>query len=330
MGTYSDLSTNYEVNFGQNNQLATFPLNLYESQPPDRTEIFVCDLVNVDLPPSIEVDPQSVIVRFLASKADFNDLNLYNFSCTFTLLAFTNIVVAKSLHSSTYVCLRTEKELLISPCFSDPVAILNQDRELPNPAVINSFSFFIESGTGPGVQSLFLRCFSSSNNPELVWESTSVSSLSSGVITTEDSPFIDISYLEGINVDNRDAILRVSPINNETTGFYSCLSSNSLNSYTATVFTTQEQPFWRLTSPRILELPTGTTATIRALYADISDGSMNMGRGFDILLIFFPNDDRSQVNLVTIGSERSSFEFSHSFIVGGEDDSGEYRLTGEG
>lgn len=156
-----------------------------------------------------------------------------------------------------------------------------------------------------------------------------MSSLSPGILTSEDSSFIDISYLEGINVNNRDVLLRVSPINNQTTGFYSCLSSNSLNPYVATVYTTQEQPFWRLTSPRVLDLPTGTIATINALYADFSDGSMNLGRGFDIVLTFYPNGDRKSVNLVIIGSERSSFEFTHSFIVGGADDSGEYRLTGE-
>ncbi len=156
-----------------------------------------------------------------------------------------------------------------------------------------------------------------------------MSSLSPGVVSTEDTSFLDISYLEGIDVNNRDVVLHVSLINNTTTGFYSCLSSNSINSYTATVFTTQEQPFWRLTSSRVLNLPTGAMATISALYSDFSDGSINMGRGFDIQLTFIPTGNRSSVGLITIGSGRSSFEFVHSFIVGGDDDSGEYRLTGK-
>ncbi len=54
--------------FSDNDQLATFSLIEYEGQPPERTETFVCDLINVDHPLSVEVEPQSVIVRFLASK----------------------------------------------------------------------------------------------------------------------------------------------------------------------------------------------------------------------------------------------------------------------
>ena len=212
----------------------------------------------------------------------------------------------------------------------DPVAILNHDREIPNPSVINSFSLLSEDGSL--VLSLFLRCFATSANPNLTWESMNVSSLSPGVIAVNDAqmiPFIDISFLEGIAVNNRDVILRLSPINNQTTGFYSCRSSDSVNSYVATVFTTQEQPFWRVTSPRIMEIATGVMASISALFADFSDGTMNTGSGFDVEVMFIQNDGGKPRMLMSMTTAPSSYEFVYSFIAGGAETSGDYVITGK-
>ncbi len=209
----------------------------------------------------------------------------------------------------------------------DPVAILNNDREIPNPSVINLFSLLAEHGTGPFVLSLFLRCFATSANPNLAWESMNVSSLSPGVIAANDVPFIDISYLEGIDVNDRDVILGLSPINNQTIGFYSCRSSDSVNSYVATVFTTQEQPFWRVTSPRVMEITTGATASISALFADFSDGTINTGPGFNVEVMFLSDGEKPRT-LISMITAPSSYEFVYSFIIGGAEASGDYMITG--
>ncbi len=90
MGTYSELSTDYQVTFSQNAQLATFSLLVYEGQPPARTEVFVCDLINVDQPVSMEVDPQTVNVRFLTSELrTLLTLFSVNKCCLFTQLTVT-------------------------------------------------------------------------------------------------------------------------------------------------------------------------------------------------------------------------------------------------
>ncbi len=71
LGTYDELSSEYSVDFsGLLRQVAVFSLIVYEGVPPDRTEVFLCDLINADEPDSsVEVAPQSVTVRFLSSES---------------------------------------------------------------------------------------------------------------------------------------------------------------------------------------------------------------------------------------------------------------------
>lgn len=68
--TYDQLSSSYRVQFSDPlRQIATFTQFSYESVSPDRTDIFLCDLVNVDEPDSnVEIDPQMITVRYISSK----------------------------------------------------------------------------------------------------------------------------------------------------------------------------------------------------------------------------------------------------------------------
>lgn len=210
------------------------------------------------------------------------------------------------------------------------MAILNQDREVSDPAVINTFSLQFDSITSPGIPALHLRCLSINLSPNLTWESMNVSSLAPGILSRDNSlsiPFVNISYLEGVAVNDRDVILSVIPINNITTGFYSCQST--ISSYTTTVFTTLEQPFWRVTSCPIIELPVGGTVRMAALYADHSDGIVNMGNGFAIEVIFTPIGDAESVSLMNTMTETGANEFVYSFIAGGAINNGQYTLLGE-
>ena len=208
---------------------------------------------------------------------------------------------------------------------TEPIAILNHDRELPTPAVINTFNLY--SMNGEDVVSL--RCLSALA-PNLVWESSEVPSLPSGVLTQEDPiPFLTISYNEGVGVNNRDVSLKVSPINNRTTGFYSCRSSDSDYSFSASVFTTLEQPFWRFTSPNEFVLPVGATVSFRALYADFSDGFENMGRGFSVLVTFEPAGRETLSVLVDQMTNPLANEFVYSFILSVNESNGQYTVTGE-
>ncbi len=70
LGTYDELSSEYNIDFSENVLMQIAVFSVYEGVPPDRTEVFLCDLINVDEPDSsVEVAPQSVTVRFLSSES---------------------------------------------------------------------------------------------------------------------------------------------------------------------------------------------------------------------------------------------------------------------
>lgn len=88
------------------------------------------------------------------------------------------------------------------------------------------------------------------------------------------------------------------------------------------------------TSPRI-ELPIGAHATIRVLYADVSDGNMNTGSGFAYTLNFVPcvappdTEGGEKIELVNAVTSRFSNEIVYSFIVNSPvEHAGSYEING--
>ena len=215
----------------------------------------------------------------------------------------------------------------------DPVAVLNNNRETSQNAVINTFS----SWSTTGQPALSLRCLSSENNDNLIWETLDVSSAPS-ILTEEDAlsiPFIGIDYHKGISVNNRDVIVLINPISNLTTGVYSCRSVETNFSSRAIVI--QTQPYWEVIAPTSLriELPIGARASIRALYADFSDGNMNTGSGFAYTLNFVPcvappdTEGGEKIELVNSVTSRFSNEIVYSFIVNSAlEHAGTYEMNG--
>ena len=81
LGTYSFFDTDYQVEFiPSTDNTAVFPLEGYEGSTPKRTEVFICDLINIDEDPSVEIDPQNVTVRFITS--EYQKMNNALLLCT--------------------------------------------------------------------------------------------------------------------------------------------------------------------------------------------------------------------------------------------------------
>ena len=74
LGVYGMLPSDYETGLSPSglNQTLSFPTEYDATTPPKRTEVFICDLVNVELPDEEEVTPQNVTVRFIQCKHNNN------------------------------------------------------------------------------------------------------------------------------------------------------------------------------------------------------------------------------------------------------------------
>lgn len=204
-----------------------------------------------------------------------------------------------------------------------PVSILNFDREISYTSVINVFP--TSSTNGPPI--LFLRCLSSDNNPHLIWE-TQDQSLSE--VDAFDIPFLTITYNRGVGVNNRDVFLTIDPLTTDTSGYYTCRSTDTNSSITS--FVTLTQPYWEVVSPRKVEAPIGAQVSIRVLYADLSDGAINSGMGFFISVTFVPSEAESggMVNLVNSFTDMVSNDYVFSFIVAGvAQNAGTYTINGK-
>ena len=158
---------------------------------------------------------------------------------------------------------------------SDPVALLNNDREMEPNAVINIFSEY------EGVDHLSLVCVGAAGNGQLQWERRLSGETEGGVLGSSDG--VTIEYFSD---DRRDTLLRLQPVTPASAGYYSCRSTES--DQEATVLVTFDDPYFAFTSPSYYEIPLGVRVDISARYAYSSNGVNNSGTGFTYRLTFSP------------------------------------------
>ena len=206
--------------------------------------------------------------------------------------------------------------------FSDPIAIMNNDKELQPGAVISAFSTFFTSNQ----PILSLRCFSLSGHGQLQWLTREVEALPGlEVLSSETAEAVNISYTT--NLERRDVVITHHPFSSQGTGYYVCRSEES--SYEVEVYTTLDNPIWELVSPTQRSVLLGAEITITSHYADYSFGYLNNGLGFSFELRFIPLLESLSVAVLASGvTDMFSTQFSYSFPAG-FDSEGVYQLSGK-
>ena len=166
-----------------------------------------------------------------------------------------------------------------------------------------------------------MRCLSINGHANLQWLSRDVTGLiPDGPISSQSSPFINITYFPESDSQQRDVVLTVTPIMEPLTGYYSCQSQQS--GLVASVFTTRLNPLWMLASPSENYLPVGSYLPVVFLqYADISNGYQNLGSGFSYSLTFHPNtpqrDEPMYQNGTRVGQSMQPSSGSQVTLISG-------------
>ena len=161
------------------------------------------------------------------------------------------------------------------------MALLSNDRELEQNAVINTFSTLSRTD----LLVLSLVCFGIEGHGELQWQTKDVQKFPD-ILDSQAVRNYDDLTLKFFDDDRRDSLLMVHPIAQDTVGFYTCKSTQSDNE--ATVYTTFQNPYFAFTNPTEYSIPLGVKVVISARYADVSNGMMNIGPGFNYKLTFLP------------------------------------------
>ena len=159
------------------------------------------------------------------------------------------------------------------------MALLSNDRELEQNAVINTFPTLSRTN----MLVLSLVCFGIEGHGGLQWQTKDVQKFPD-ILDSQAVRNYDDLTLEFFDDDRRDSLLMVQPIAQDTVGFYTCKSSQS--DYKATVYTTFQNPYFTFTNPTEYSVPLGIKVEISARYADVSNGMMNIGRGFNYRLTY--------------------------------------------
>lgn len=210
----------------------------------------------------------------------------------------------------------------LSSLISDPVALLNNDREMEPNAVVNVFSKY------EGVDYLSLVCVGTEGNDKLVWEMLSGGSEGGDIGNSDD---VTITYYSD---DQRETSLTFQPVTEASVGYINCRSTET--NQEATVLVTFDNPYFAFTSLSYYEIPLGVRVDLSARYAYSSNGVNNSGVGFTYHLTFSSTSSQdglttertpSEVQLLETGS---TDPLSNNYIYpvyGSSTSGGVYNIT---
>lgn len=158
----------------------------------------------------------------------------------------------------------------------------------PDP-IINYFgvSYFNE---------LHLSCLSTEGNGNLSWVSNN-SQVNSSRMNT---------------IGNQNATLVVQDVSKPI--YFTCVSQ--VSAYSAHVLVTSNSPVWELVSIRNASFPVGASFSIQYHYADVSNGSLNLGPGFFVEIYFSPFYSLTSSEMVySYNTDQSLNYFNYNFTT---------------
>lgn len=89
-----------------------------------------------------------------------------------------------------------------------------------------------------------------------------------------------------------------------------------------------DDPYWSLTAPTPILLPSGLNVTLTMQYAYASEGYINVGAGFLFSLLVMPTNLEEYMALNNVQSNSTQYTYSYTFPLR-LDDSGVYEFTGK-